>query len=281
MKRRWRVEGALSALTNLGYQRLAAEKAIEQAIAKDAALAGDFDGLFRGALKVIRSGRFQMAWQVAIVVDDETDISQLLGMMPVWAKSTAARRASAGKLRNDWEKLWHPEPVLTLFRLEFPVDPITVFPELLTTLEDHHPILSCLRLFGMQPSQSLKERMARSEYHSVERSSYPGLGFVRELSSLREIPELILDAEGWTRKDDVYNAFFAAVRSPNWHGRNRDALNDSISTGGINEVELPYRLVVHNATRAGAGARSMLALFKELVDDIHAEGCPVEMKIVD
>ncbi|MGB7264666.1 MAG: Holliday junction branch migration protein RuvA [Terracidiphilus sp.] len=48
------VEDVLSALTNLGYQRAASEKAIEQAIAKDKALAGDFDGLFRGALKLIR-----------------------------------------------------------------------------------------------------------------------------------------------------------------------------------------------------------------------------------
>ena len=48
------VEDVLSALVNLGYQRLAAEKAIEQAVAKDAALAANFDGLFRGALKVIR-----------------------------------------------------------------------------------------------------------------------------------------------------------------------------------------------------------------------------------
>ena len=48
------VDDVLSALVNLGYQRPAAEKAIEQAVAKEAALAGDFDGLFRGALKVIR-----------------------------------------------------------------------------------------------------------------------------------------------------------------------------------------------------------------------------------
>jgi Holliday junction DNA helicase RuvA len=48
------VDDVLSALVNLGYQRPAAEKAIEQAVGKDAALAGDFDGLFRGALKVIR-----------------------------------------------------------------------------------------------------------------------------------------------------------------------------------------------------------------------------------
>ena len=48
------VDDVLSALTNLGYQRAGAEKAIEQAIAKDKALAGDFDGLFRAVLKVIR-----------------------------------------------------------------------------------------------------------------------------------------------------------------------------------------------------------------------------------
>ena len=47
-------EDVLSALVNLGYQRPAAEKAIQQAVAKEAALAADFDGLFRGALKVIR-----------------------------------------------------------------------------------------------------------------------------------------------------------------------------------------------------------------------------------
>ena len=48
------VDDVLSALVNLGYQRPAAEKAIEQSIAKEKALAADFDGLFRGALKVIR-----------------------------------------------------------------------------------------------------------------------------------------------------------------------------------------------------------------------------------
>lgn len=48
------VDDVLSALTNLGYQRQAAEKAIEQSVAKEKALAGDFDGLFRAALKVIR-----------------------------------------------------------------------------------------------------------------------------------------------------------------------------------------------------------------------------------
>jgi len=47
-------EDVLSALVNLGYQRPAAEKAIQQSVAKEAALAADFDGLFRAALKIIR-----------------------------------------------------------------------------------------------------------------------------------------------------------------------------------------------------------------------------------
>jgi Holliday junction DNA helicase RuvA len=48
------VEDVLSALTNLGYQRVAAEKAVQHAVEKEEALAADFDGLFRTALKVIR-----------------------------------------------------------------------------------------------------------------------------------------------------------------------------------------------------------------------------------
>src|ERR1700744_1932153 len=47
-------EDVLSALTNLGYQRPAAQKAIETAVEKDKALGQDFEALFRGALKIIR-----------------------------------------------------------------------------------------------------------------------------------------------------------------------------------------------------------------------------------
>src|SRR6201998_1636497 len=47
-------EDVLSALTNLGYQRPAAQKAIETAVEKDKSLGQDFDSLFRAALKVIR-----------------------------------------------------------------------------------------------------------------------------------------------------------------------------------------------------------------------------------
>lgn len=47
-------EDVLSALTNLGYQRPAAQKAIETAVEKDKSLGQEFDPLFRAALKIIR-----------------------------------------------------------------------------------------------------------------------------------------------------------------------------------------------------------------------------------
>jgi Holliday junction DNA helicase RuvA len=47
-------EDVLSALVNLGYQRPAAQKAIETAIDKDKTAGANFDDLFRAALKIIR-----------------------------------------------------------------------------------------------------------------------------------------------------------------------------------------------------------------------------------
>jgi Holliday junction DNA helicase RuvA len=47
-------EDVLSALVNLGYQRPAAQKAIEAAVAKDKSVGEHFDALFRAALMTIR-----------------------------------------------------------------------------------------------------------------------------------------------------------------------------------------------------------------------------------
>ena len=47
-------EDVLSALVNLGYPRPAAQKAIDQATAKDRSASADFDSLFRAALQRIR-----------------------------------------------------------------------------------------------------------------------------------------------------------------------------------------------------------------------------------
>jgi Holliday junction DNA helicase RuvA len=47
-------DDALSALVNLGYARPVAQRAIETAVAKDAAVAKDFEALFRAAMAAMR-----------------------------------------------------------------------------------------------------------------------------------------------------------------------------------------------------------------------------------
>ena len=44
-----------------------------------------------------------------------------------------------------------------------------------------------------------------------------------------EMKQLILDGASWNTKDDVYDGFFKVVGAPSWHGRNLNALNDSIA----------------------------------------------------
>src|ERR1700691_3746305 len=91
--------------------------------------------------------------------------------------------------------------------------------------------------------------------------------------------EFTMDAATWNSKDDVYDAFFNVVGAPSWHGRNFDALNDSIANGQINEVEVPYRLVIVNFDLIGAGAKKMASDFVDLVREIAARGIPVEIVV--
>jgi RNAse (barnase) inhibitor barstar len=91
--------------------------------------------------------------------------------------------------------------------------------------------------------------------------------------------EPVLDGASWKTKDDVYEAFFKAVGAPSWHGRNFNALNDSIAAGRINEIEVPYRLVIQNYDLIGAGAKEMVDDFIDLIHEIAGRGCPVEIQV--
>ena len=85
--------------------------------------------------------------------------------------------------------------------------------------------------------------------------------------------ELILNGADWATRDDVYDAFFHAVGAPEWHGRNLDALADSIRGGSINHVEAPYRLVIKSYERVGPNAQPIT------VHELAAEGCLVEIRV--
>ena len=95
----------------------------------------------------------------------------------------------------------------------------------------------------------------------------------------KEMRELELDASAWKTRDDVYDSFFEAVHAPEWHGRNFNALRDSIAAGSINDIEVPYRLIIKNYAMAGAQAKDMAADFIDLIFELSAEGVPVAISV--
>ena len=86
-----------------------------------------------------------------------------------------------------------------------------------------------------------------------------------------------MDATGWRTVDDFYDSFFQAVGAPSWHGRNFDALCDSIGAGDINHIEVPYRIAIRGLGCASTKAQAIAIRFETLVKELAQEGCPVEI----
>ncbi|WP_374652200.1 barstar family protein [Rhizorhabdus sp.] len=59
-----------------------------------------------------------------------------------------------------------------------------------------------------------------------------------------------LDAGGWLTPLDFYDALLASLGAPERHGRNINALIDSMIVGDINSVEAPYGVVVTGLNKA-------------------------------
>jgi RNAse (barnase) inhibitor barstar len=80
--------------------------------------------------------------------------------------------------------------------------------------------------------------------------------------------EIRLDASRWKTREDFYDALPPALGAPVWHGRNLDALNDSISSDEMNEVRLPIRFLLVATDTVPPELRSYLKKFADLVADL-------------
>jgi RNAse (barnase) inhibitor barstar len=222
-----------------------------------------------------------MAWQVALVLDTQTPIEPLLGMMPVWALASPERRAEAQKLRSIWDPIWNQDPALTRWTVPAFEDWADKWIKELPLVEMHHCNLNCVRLFGVPISERLVEELAKLGYEPVSGDRYPGLGFALRMQNIQDEQQIILDAKGWSSPSDFYCEFFRAVGAPEWHGRNFDALIDSIETGRINQIEVPYQIVVRNTQAWNDTMRKFLDDFADLVRQMQSDGCPVSLLLQD
>jgi RNAse (barnase) inhibitor barstar len=91
--------------------------------------------------------------------------------------------------------------------------------------------------------------------------------------------EIVLDGSNWVRPGDFYEAFLHEVGAPAWHGHNFNALRDSIATGKVNAIEVPYLIKIKNYALIGEEAKQIVKAFVELIKKLRESGVPVDIEI--
>ena len=226
-----------------------------------------------------------MAWQVGAVLDTETNLNVAIGQMPIWAQTTPEREALPLEWREQWYSMWSPDPGFTLITTPPANDLVAQAVTMLPTIETHHPNLFCIHLFGLLTSDGLDAAMAELGYYPARISMDTARTFVRSFE--QSAKDLTLVASTWSLRSDwfftqdFYSAFFLAVGAPEWHGRCFDALNDSIAGGGINKIEVPYRIVIRNAQNENEMVRGVFDELASFFLHIQSRGCPVAFKIAE
>lgn len=78
--------------------------------------------------------------------------------------------------------------------------------------------------------------------------------------------KISLDSDGCQTPDDFYDILLSALEAPEWHGRNLDALWDSI-TSDINGIIPPYSIDVVNTAQLPESVSLLLSRIKSLFEE--------------
>jgi RNAse (barnase) inhibitor barstar len=80
-----------------------------------------------------------------------------------------------------------------------------------------------------------------------------------------------LDASAWRSPEDFYSALLPQLGAPTWHGRNLDALDDSLGGGDINALEPPFRIQIEGTEKLPKPIQSFLSKVERVFADVRAE----------
>lgn len=68
-----------------------------------------------------------------------------------------------------------------------------------------------------------------------------------------------ISARDWTGIGDFYEAMLIAIEAPGWHGRNTNALIDSMIYGEINGLSPPYKITITDSDSLTSSLRNQIA----------------------
>jgi len=82
-----------------------------------------------------------------------------------------------------------------------------------------------------------------------------------------------IDASGWKSISDFYDVLLLSLGAPDWHGRNVNALADSMICGGINALEPPYAIYILNASHLAAPTLDEITAAATTIAMVRADRC--------
>ncbi len=199
-----------------------------------------------------------MAWEIGFISDptcDESIVNTLVRYMPIWMVDSSINQRTASVARQLAGEMWHPEAACTTFKVKNWEDREYNCLSQLDAVDLHHPDMAKLSFVGVEDSGTLRTGLKEFGFIPANATWPDTIAFRRPITTLKSISTLKLDAYGWKNSDDVYESLFAVLGSPVWHGKNFNALHDSIVTGGINTVEVPYSLSIRNVKATSSDVR--------------------------
>jgi RNAse (barnase) inhibitor barstar len=90
---------------------------------------------------------------------------------------------------------------------------------------------------------------------------------------------LNVDGSRWRSVDDVYNGLLSGLKAPEWHGRNLDALWDSLSSDQINGVRAPFEAHITSAAGWTQEIEDIVSQISALFADARQGGVDISMTV--
>lgn len=83
--------------------------------------------------------------------------------------------------------------------------------------------------------------------------------------------DILINWEGIKTEEEFYSDFLPKLDAPKWHGRNLDALADSLITASINGIEPPYTILSVNTDSNLGGLKEFQMRVLEILAEAAAE----------
>jgi len=90
---------------------------------------------------------------------------------------------------------------------------------------------------------------------------------------------ITLDGARWRSQADFYNALLDVIGDPGWHGRNLDALEETLRIGHVHTINPPFAIHISGAAVMAEEVRAYLDRFLALATDLRADGIVVDVTL--